>query len=129
MDKIMIHIHSEDYDKSIVFYKKIGFSVDSDELDGDGRRHVKLVHYLFQGMLFKLKYIPIFLDFFKEKATRDQLMPVLISIVVDNYMDWVEVVRKGLIEIELEIIEPWGVWYYFRDPSGNLLCITNEDFV
>lgn len=31
------------------------------------------------------------------------------------------------INIAYEIVEPWGIWIYIKDPSGNILCVTNQD--
>jgi predicted enzyme related to lactoylglutathione lyase len=48
----------------------------------------------------------------------------IFTVVTEDWAEW-QALGGGLVE--KEVIEPWGVWIYFRDPSGNLFCVSNCD--
>lgn len=126
--KIMIAVHSDDIDESILFYGKLGFSVLMDDIDGAGGRYVRIIHSKLSNFLFNLQHAPhakLYLNVNLHHPPPPQ--PVLFSFISDNYLEWKEVLRNGNINVATEINEPWGTWLYFYDPSGNRICITDCD--
>lgn len=119
----MIYLPASNLDESLVFYKKLGFSVFSDEIDGDEKRCVRISHPKFISVLFNLNANSFF------AAQKKQIFDTDLSFafVSENCTDWQIDLEQTNIAIEKKIIEPWGIWIYFRDPSGNLLCVTNRD--
>jgi len=128
MNFVMVSLHAADPEESIAFYKKLGFKVHADDIDGEGKRYVRLSHNECPGILLNLKNEPYLLAYRNVKLShKPPPKPVALSLVVEDYMQWLDAVEQAEIQLEEEVIEPWGVWLYLRDPSNNLICITNRD--
>lgn len=125
---IMVHAHARDVEASLAFYRNLQFVVHEDDVDGEGTRCLRLTHHYVPGVLLNLKNAPSLADVpVIDPNLPPPLWPVTLALVVDDYIDWLRGLEKAHIELESKVVEPWGTWLHFRDPSGNLLCITDND--
>lgn len=128
MFHIMVHAHSVDLDASLAFYRHLLFTVHADDVDGHGTRCLRLTNPRVPGMLLNLKNAPHLAGAPRSDPNGPPpTWPVTLSLVVDDYVEWHSRLADACIELESELVEPWGVWLHFRDPSGNRLCITTND--
>jgi predicted lactoylglutathione lyase len=126
MNYIMLYLYANDIQLSLDFYHAIGFTIASDDYDGHDLRHVRIAHRECGNMLIALEKYPDLLTASAKRINRDDHpLRVALTIVSDDYFSWVERMEAGSIKPALEIIEPYGVWMYYHDPAGNLLCISN----
>lgn len=123
MNCVMIYLPTADLEESMGFYEKLGFSVFSDETDGDEKRCVRIIHPTLTNVLFNLNINSFATGQMRQFIAKD----LSFAFVSEDCTNWQKALVKADIKIEKKIIEPWGMWIYFRDPSGNLLCVTNKD--
>ena len=125
---IMVYAHAGDLEASLAFYQNLQFVVHADTVDGEGTRCLRLTHQHVPGMLLNLKNAPHLAGVpLIDPNVPPPLWPVTLALVVDNFDGWLLRLEEANVELESELIEPWGVWLHFRDPSGNRLCITTKD--
>jgi len=128
MFSIMIHGHAPDAEASLAFYRKLDFTVYADDVDGHGMRCLRLKHPRCEGLLLNLKDAPELLRPAQiDPDLPPELWPVLFTIVVDNYVVWVDRLKDAGIAVEHLYAQPWGGWLHMRDPAGNLIAITDND--
>lgn len=123
MNRVMVYLPSKKVDESINFYKGLGFSIYADDLDGNKNRCVRMMHPTFPQILFNLNDISHLTVKSRPPFQHDSPF----SLVVDDCGEWIDALESIRVKAEKEIIEPWGIWIYFRDPGNNLLCLTNRD--
>lgn len=124
----MVHAHAADLEASLVFYRHLQFVVHADDVDGEGTRCVRLLHPRAPGMLLHLRDAPHLANLPPiDRRTPPPMWPVLLTLVVDDHIDWLRRLEHADIPAESKVTEPWGVWVHVRDPSGNWLCITTND--
>jgi predicted enzyme related to lactoylglutathione lyase len=125
---IMVHAHAADLDASLAFYRHLRFVVNADDSDGEKTRCLRLTNQYVPGMLLNLKNAPHLPGVPPiDPNLPPPRWPVTLALVVDDYIGWLRRLEEAHIELESKVIEPWGVWLHFRDPSGNRLCITTND--
>lgn len=126
MTQILNYIFSDDFSKSIDYYLALNFKIALDAFDGNGIRRVRLSPPGMNETVIALDNRSDLLKLSSQKGTFRDAPDVIFSIVTNDYSDWYIIAEKSHIAAEWEIVEPWGIWYYFRDPAGNLFAITNN---
>ena len=122
----MHYLYCRDIQQSVDFYVSLGFSIYFDSQDGHGVRHARLSHPDCENMLIALEYFPELLTLSDKLTTIDNHpLKVALTIVTDDYFIWKDKFAGASAEQVLSIIEPYGFWIYYRDPSGNLICVSN----
>jgi len=125
---VMVHAHASNVEASLTFYEKLRFEVFADDVDGSGTRCVRMTHADARGLLLNIKDAPPLPPAASNHSHLPlELRPVLISLVVDDYLDWISHLQRENIELVNKASHPWGIWLYVKDPSGNLICITTSD--
>jgi hypothetical protein len=123
----MFYLHSDNIDESTKFYRVLGFDVAVDRIDGIGGRHVRLRHDRTGHFLIALENRPELLKNFSKTISLDNHpLRTALTLVTEDYLYWVAQLELLGVTPVLEIVEPWGIWIYYRDPSDNLICISDE---
>jgi hypothetical protein len=129
----MIFLKSNNIDNSCLWYGKLGFVVDTDEVDGTDTRRLRMRHRHAKSLLinFLLESQPEISRNFISGVSADPLMQEMtnLSIVFDRFEDLYEEILRissaGIIPFK-DIFEPYGRWVYFRDPTGNIIGLASQ---
>jgi catechol 2,3-dioxygenase-like lactoylglutathione lyase family enzyme len=124
----LVRMHADDVDASVRFYVKLQFAVVGDEVFGDGTRVVQMRHPQIKTMVLIVRTFP---DRVKPAAKQPDAYSAAanaaLTLVVDQYLDWLAHLDGAGIPIVHRESHPWGIWIYIKDPADNLIELTISD--
>ncbi|MNX23259.1 hypothetical protein D3C86_532540 [compost metagenome] len=131
MMKILVHLHASDIPGSVEFYKKFGFTLVDDDVDGSGIRIARMTHSAAPSLVLNFRDNNPLLLAYKEVDSTD--LPVvafgLISSWDEDFFDWQNLIFKSFNDLVIKhVSQPYGEWIYLKDPAGNNILFSNSDF-